>query len=469
MKQTFDRLLQSRVSGEKTTAKEKIIGYLIGPSGCLVVNAVLATYLNLYYTDVLKLTGAFLVVLPVVSRVIDAITNFIMGMILDKTKTRFGKARPFILLSAIPFAVAAVLLVAVPQLSPAGQKIWVAVTYNIYYSVAFTMYNMSHLMMVPLSTRDNKQRTQLSVFNNIANVAMTGIIVALCMPILVEKVLGYDQEKWVTFMSILSIVSIPFTIFEYLFTKERITEEGGESTSNTVPVKTQLKAMLSNKYWLMIMAYQFAFTTYSTVHNLAIVYLARDILGSITYQSLISVISGLPMGAGMLCIIPLCNKFGKRKVSIVGFLLCILGGAVCLINPFNLVVILIGLAIRYAGNVPSNYVTNAFFADVGEHIEWKNGFRTDGLNGSFLNVMMTLGMGAGQSLFNFLLNVGHYDANLSEQLMSAKWSIIGADIIVPMVFGAFCCAIMYFFKIEKQMPEISAEIKRRNGGKVNAE
>ena len=135
-----------------------------------------------------------------------------MGIVLDKTKTRFGKARPFILISAIPFAIAAILLVAVPKLSPAGQKIWVAVTYNIYYSIAFTMYNMSHLMMVPLSTRNNKQRTQLSVFNNIANVAMTGIIVALCMPILVEKVLGYEQEKWVAFMSVLSIISVPFSV-----------------------------------------------------------------------------------------------------------------------------------------------------------------------------------------------------------------------------------------------------------------
>ncbi len=469
MKPFAENFLRSRVSEEDTTAKEKILGYLIGPSGCLIVNAVLATYLNLYYTDVLKLTGAFLVVLPVVSRVIDAITNFIMGVILDKTKTRFGKARPYILASAVPFAIAAVLLLAVPRLSPEGQKIWVAVTYNFYYSVAFTMYNMSHLMMVPLSTRNNKQRTQLSVFNNIANVAMTGIIVALCMPVLVEKVLGYEQEKWVAFMAALSVVSIPFTVFEYLYTKERITEEGGASAANEVPVGTQLRAMFTNKYWLMIMAYQFAFTTYSTVHNLAIVYLARDVLGSITYQSLISAISGLPMGVGMLVIIPLCNKFGKRKVSIVGFLLCILGGAVCLVNPFSLVVILIGLAIRFAGNVPSNYVTNAFFADVGEHIEWKNGFRTDGLNGSFLNVMMTLGMGVGQSLFNLLLNLGHYDADLPEQLMSAKWSIIGADIIVPMVFGAFCCLIMFFFKIEKQMPEIAAEIKRRNGGTENAE
>lgn len=176
------------------------------------------------------------------------------------------------------------LLLAVPRLSPEGQKIWVAVTYNFYYSVAFTMYNMSHLMMVPLSTRNNKQRTQLSVFNNIANVAMTGIIVALCMPVLVEKVLGYEQEKWVAFMAALSVVSIPFTVFEYLYTKERITEEGGASAANEVPVGTQLRAMFTNKYWLMIMAYQFAFTTYSTVHNLAIVYLARDGLGQVYHR-----------------------------------------------------------------------------------------------------------------------------------------------------------------------------------------
>ena len=454
-------MINSLALKDRVTAKEKIFGYLLGPAGCLVVNAVLATYLNLYYTDVLRLTGTFLVVLPVISRVVDAVTNFIMGIILDKTKTKYGRARPYIIISAVPFAIASILLVAVPKLSPQEMKIWVAITYNIYYSVAYTMYNMSHLMMVPLSTRDNKQRTQLSVFNNISNVAITGIVVALCMPFIVEGLLGYDQQKWVYFMGIISVVSIPFTVFEFLYTRERITEEGIGEKERAVPVTKQLKAMFSNKYWLMIMAYQFAFTTFSTVHNLAIVYLAKDVLGDIKYQSLISAVSGLPMGVGMLCIIPLCNKFGKRKVSIAGYLLAIAGGAVCLINPFSLVVIMIGLFIRFAGNVPSNYVTNAFFADVGEHIEWKNGFRTDGLNGSFLNVMMTLGMGVGQSVFNFLLNFGHYDASLPQQLLSAKWSIIGADIIVPMVLGAFCAVIMYFFKIEKQMPRISAEIKAR--------
>ena len=92
------KLFTSRVHSQNVGGKEKWLGYLIGPCGALLLNAVLATYLNVYYTDVLKLTtvwgGAFLVVFPIVSKIIDAITNVIMGYIIDRTKTKQGKARP---------------------------------------------------------------------------------------------------------------------------------------------------------------------------------------------------------------------------------------------------------------------------------------------------------------------------------------------------------------------------------------
>src|SRR5574344_3024041 len=91
------RFFNSEVKSRNVTSKEKWIGYLLGPCGALLLNAVLATYLNVYYTDVLKLTtvwgGAFLVVFPLVSKIIDAITNVIMGYIIDRTKTKQGKAR----------------------------------------------------------------------------------------------------------------------------------------------------------------------------------------------------------------------------------------------------------------------------------------------------------------------------------------------------------------------------------------
>ena len=105
MEKLFERLPASRIRSESMTGREKWLGYLLGPAGALLLNAVLATYLNVYYTDVLNLTtlwgGAFLVTFPIVSKIIDAITNIVMGQVIDRTRTREGKARPWLFLSAL--------------------------------------------------------------------------------------------------------------------------------------------------------------------------------------------------------------------------------------------------------------------------------------------------------------------------------------------------------------------------------
>lgn len=128
MKTTTHKLPASRIRSENVTAKEKWLGYLLGPAGALLLNAVLATYLNVYYTDVLKLTGvwggAFLVVFPIISKIVDAITNVAMGYIIDRTRTKEGKARPWLLLSAPLLAVTGILLFTVPSGSETVQVIW---------------------------------------------------------------------------------------------------------------------------------------------------------------------------------------------------------------------------------------------------------------------------------------------------------------------------------------------------------
>lgn len=130
----------------------------------------LQLYLNSNrYTDVLNLThvwgGAFLVIFPIVSKIIDAITNIIMGYIIDRTHTPEGKARPWLLLSALLLTVTGILLFTVPSGSETVQVIWVMLSYNLFYSFAYTIFNMSHGLMVPLSTRDITRRGGLSVFN----------------------------------------------------------------------------------------------------------------------------------------------------------------------------------------------------------------------------------------------------------------------------------------------------------------
>ena len=134
------RLPASLIRTPEVEAKEKWLGYLLGPAGALLLNAVLATYLNVYYTDVLNLTplwnGLFLAIFPIISKIIDAITNIIMGQVIDRTRTKEGKARPWLFLSAFLVPVTAVLLFTVPNGSETVQVIWVMVSYNLFYSFA---------------------------------------------------------------------------------------------------------------------------------------------------------------------------------------------------------------------------------------------------------------------------------------------------------------------------------------------
>lgn len=270
------RIFNSRIHSQNVTAKEKWLGYLIGPCGALLLNAVLASFLNVFYTDVLKLTtvwgGAFLVVFPIVSKVIDAITNIIMGYIIDRTKSKQGKARPWLLLSAPLLFVTGVLLFVVPNGNQTLQVIWVMVSYNLFYSFAFTIYNMSHNLMVPLSTRNTLQRGGLSVFNQIATIMMSGILVALIFPMAIRPLMGVLQINWIVVMGILSAIALPLTLLEYYFTKERVTEEQAASGEKKIPFFTQLKIILTDKYMIVMFVYFLIYTFGSSLKNVGLVY-----------------------------------------------------------------------------------------------------------------------------------------------------------------------------------------------------
>ena len=360
MEKLFKRLPASRIRTDHVTAKEKWLGYLIGPAGALLLNAVLATYLNVYYTDVLNLTplwgGLFLTIFPIISKVIDAITNIVMGQIIDRTRTKEGKARPWLLLSAPLVTITAILLFTVPNASDTVKAIWVMISYNLFYSFAFTIFNMSHNLMVPLSTRDTTARGGLSVFNQITTIMMSGILVALVFPMVIMPILGADQGKWITLMSILAIVALPLTLLEYFFTKERVTAEAeaaGEKTE--LSFGQQFKTLFTDKYMLLMYAYFLIYTIGVTLKNLGLVYYCNYVLG--TYndgltQMLVSVIGGIPMGIGIFAVWPLAKKFGKRNVTMWGFVLYAIGSAICWSFPRSLVIVLIGQFIKNIGGLP---------------------------------------------------------------------------------------------------------------------
>ncbi len=471
------RLPASRVRSESVTQGEKWLGYLVGPAGALLFNAVLATYLNVFYTDVLKLTGvwggAFLMIFPIVSKVIDAITNVVMGQIIDRTRHREGKARPWLLLSAILMPITGILLFAVPSASETVQVIWIMLSYNLFYSIAYTIYNMSHNLMVPLSTRNTTQRGSLSVFNNISSVMISGIIVALIFPMVVMPALGANKSLWLLVMSILSILILPLTLVEYFFTKERVTEEGG-STVETQPIREQLKAVLHDKYWVVIVLYYVVYTLGVCFKNSALVYYCNYVLGSYNdgiTQMLVSVIGGIPMGIGIFAVWPLAKKFGKRNVTLVGFILYAIGGAVCLIAPRNMVIVLIGQFIKNIGGLPCAYVFMALFADVLDHIEWKYSFRCDGLSTSIYTIISTVCVGVASGVMNLCLARSGY---VAPEFIEATGETIGAvqNAATQNVFTFFFLGLeiitaiilvllLRHLSVEKTIEQEQAEIKAR--------
>ncbi len=468
------RLFDSRIHSQSVTGKEKWLGYLLGPCGALLLNAVLATYLNVYYTDVLKLTtvwgGAFLVVFPLVSKIIDAITNVIMGYIIDRTKTKQGKARPWLLLSAPLVALTGILLFTVPNAGETVQVIWVMLSYNLYYSFAYTIYNMSHNLMCPLSTRNTIQRGGLSVFNQISTIMMSGIIVALIFPMVVMPMLGVDQTKWILVMSVLSILSLPLTLLEYYFTKERVTEEQGDKEERKLPYLTQLKIVLTDKFMILMFVYFFIYTLGSALKNIGLVYYCNYVLGSYNdgvTQMMISVIGGIPMGIGIFAVWPLAKKFGKRNVTLAGFILYAIGSAICWAVPTNMAVVLIGQFIKNIGGLPCAYVFMALFADGLDHLEWKSGVRSDGVAMSIYNILAVATVGVATSLFNALISKAGYIAPklvdgvtvAAEQTQAVKNMITFSFVGLETITGIILAVLLIFLSVEKTLSRKQAKIR----------
>ena len=500
------KLPASAIRSPEVKAKEKWLGYLVGPAGALLLNAVLATYLNVYYTDVLNLTplwgGLFLTIFPIVSKIIDAITNVVMGQIIDRTRTKEGKARPWLLLSAILVPITGILLFTVPNGSDTVKAIWVMISYNLFYSFAYTIFNMSHGLMVPLSTRDAKARGGLSVFNQITTIMMSGILVALVFPMVVMPMIGADQSKWITLMCILSIVALPLTLMEYFFTKERVTEEtSAAGEESKIPFGKQFKMLFTDKYMILMYLYFFIYTVGTTLKNLGLVYYCNYVLG--TYndgitQMLVSVIGGIPMGIGIFAVWPLAKKFGKRNVTMWGFVLYAIGSLLCWIFPTSLVMVLVGQFIKNIGGLPCAYVFMALFADCLDHLEWKTDKRIDGTAMSIYNIIAVAMVGIMTGVFNWMLAKAGYLAPITanstaeaatklaengwtsqialdqlkavdgvltvglQQPAAVNWVISFAFVGLEVFTGIALVVILFFLKVEKNLPKEQAEIKARH-------
>lgn len=473
------KIWDSRIVSEDVTGKEKVFGYLVGPVGALLFNTIVNGYINLYYTDVLKLTavagGAFLAVFPLVSKILDAVTNVLMGYIIDHTRTRQGKARPYILLGAVMMPIAGILMYVIPNASMPVQLVWVVVSYNLYYAVSYTTYNMSHNMMIPLSTRNTEQRATLSTFASIANVVFAGTIAAVLVPLLVLPAIGVNKQGWITMVCVVSIIVLPLGLLEYYFTKERVTEasreaEALEGKKEELPYAAQMKACFTDKYMVIALVI-FAITQFVTIlRNTSLLYYCNYILGSYNdgiTPTILQVLGGVPMGLGMFVIIPLTKKYEKRTLFLAGNVLLVTGNLICLTSPSNMVTVIIGQVIKNVGCIPTSYIFMALFADCLDHFEWKHKFRCDGFAMSVYSIIATITTGICTSVFNLILaRTGYVAPSLvdgvtvatqqsSRTIHGILWSYYGVEVIGTLVI----IGLFVLLRVERDLRKRETERK----------
>lgn len=474
--------LDSRIKSANVQNSERWIGYFLGPGGVILLNGIMASFLNVYWTDVAKIGGlwggAFVLIFPIISKIIDAITNVIMGQIIDNTKTRQGHARPWLLIGAPIIAVAAVLCFMIPKASPTVQAVWIMFSYNLYYSIGYTIYYMSHNMLVPLSTRNAKQRDGVAMLSNMALCIIPGMFVAMLFPALVLPAVGVEPAKWRTMAIIFSLIALPCAFLEYYFTKERISEEAAdEAVAKTVSIAEQLRSCLSDKYWVIFMLAQIIIQLVTNIQNTSLIYYCNWVLG--TYndgvtQTIVSAIGNAPLGFGILIMWPLVSKFGKRNVMVTGLILAVAAGLAFCLNPTNMGWVLCMLMIRAFGALPITYICMAMLADALDHVEWKVGYRCDGFSMSVYTIIFTVAAGVAQGVFNFALNIVGYVPPAAD----GSWVPQSAAVQNFFVFGyqglfaigMIVVAILFWsWKLDKELPTIQKEIVDRKKAAAAAE
>lgn len=438
---------------ERVAWREKA-AYAMGDVGANVVWATLTSFMTFFFTDVAGIGAAAVGSIFLISRILDAFSDVGMGVLVDRTNHRYGKARPWLLWVAIPYGIGAVLLFSVPSFGMTGKIIYAFLTYNLMSTVLYTIFAQPYHTLMALITRDQYQRSLLTVMRMFAGVCTAIVINNVTLP-LVEH-FGGGAAGWQKTMAVYGAIAAVVIILVFLFTKERVRGV----TAKKTPVKEGLKALAANKYWLMILVVGVLVYILFALPGVNIYY-ARYVLGNSMYLGSIMTCTFVP---NLLCFaaIPLALKiFSKRMLVFIGFLFYAIGTGVLLVNPAHINYVLLGVFIKGLGFAPLAGTLYAFIADTIEYGEWKTGLRMEGLIMSAASFGQKVGTGIGLAIMGWLLAWGNYVGNAATQSQEALHVITFMFIQLPLCIYAAIIAIMYFYKLDREYPAIIEGLNQR--------
>lgn len=483
---------------QKLSFKEKI-GYGFGDLASCLFWATIMSQLLFFYTDIFGLTGKAAGIMFFISRILDAFFDVVIGMTADRTKSRWGKFRPYILFGAVPLAIAAVLAFSTPEFSDAGKLVYAYITF-ILFMFLYSAINIPYTALLGVISGDPVERTSASSFK-FTGAYLGGIIVsATVLPLASYFGEGNAAKGWQMTMGLYGIAAILFFMITFLSTRERIQPIAKEQTS----VKDDLKDLSKNFPWMMLFIVTILFilfvcirlsvTTHyfkyyigeqaspllANVSNFFIQFLLNPLYGILGkeqvallnvahkfgFEVLTSVFNTLGQGlslVGVLIVPWVAKNLGRKGSVIILFIAALIfTGSFYFIQPENVLLILV---LQFFGSItggPISALLWVLYADTADYSEWKTGRRATGLVFSASIMSNKIGWAIGSMVAAFILDQTGFVANALQNI-DVKNGLRDMMSIIPVAVGTVALLILaFFYKLdETTMKKVKEELDAR--------
>ena len=438
--------------------KERI-GYGVGDFANNMMYTPVNSFFTYFLTNVAGLGAGVVGTILLISRLLDGVSDLIVGSFMEKIHSKHGKARPWLLWWCIPFAISLVLMFTAPDFGTTGKIVYAFLTYNLAVTVVYTAINLPFGSLAALMTKNQTERGYLNISKMVFAFGGGMVVNAATLPLV--KFFGNDSAAWQKTFLIYGIVAIIFFLIVFFSTKEAVTEEAKKAGSEEkVNIPQALKSLVKNKYWMILLAIFFL----NSVVNAFIgvnVYYAQYIMNDDSLVGNLSIFQNIASFAAFAVCTVIIRKVGKQKIAISGVLISFIGYAMVLVNPTSYAVLYTAAIIKGVGNAALSGVMYGMLADTVEYNDWKSGIRAEGLVFSANSIGQKVGSGIGSAVLGWVLAAFGFVSSSASQPASAISGIRMIFLYVPLVIFAAMFVILLFYKLDKEYGHIVNNLEKR--------
>ena len=453
--------MNSKTYSEKIHIGEKI-AIMLGGMGGVPLFAIISSFLTYFYTNVIGLNAGVIGGIILVSKIFDGISDLVFGNMIDKTRTKHGVCRPWVMRISIFGAVGMLALFTVPGIGTLGQFVYVFLSYNISQTVIYTIMQLSVISLPTYMTRDTTQRTGLFVWSSIGQSIMTIIISGITLSIV--SAFGGDQKAWILAACIYAVMSAVFLFITGFVCKERVNPDEIAGEEAKLPFLTVLKSILKNKYWFMILGIVVVgagvYASSLQMHT----YYAQYILGDVNLASVLNMAYTIPLLIVGILLLPLSQHFGKRTIMLTGVGIQLAGCVLIILVPTALPVLILATVMKSIGQSCAATMYQPMLADAIEYGQWKTGVRSQaalmGANGAGQKV----GQGAVSALLGGIMGLAGFNGLAAVQSAEAIGSVSGLYMFIPLVFTIIEFIIAFVYDLDKHYDDIMADLGKKEAG-----